>query len=126
MLTIYKQDGTIRAQVEPTDDSYIYPKISDEEFAEVDFIRGDWIPFAEGDYVELFGKYYTLYKKPCPINKISTVNYDYKLKFESPRADMDNVNLTLFDNTTSLLTPAYNPQTTYSKGNVVSYHTLGS
>ena len=124
MLTIYKQDGTIRAQVEPTDDSYIYPKISDEEFAEVDFIRGDWIPFAEGDYVELFGKYYTLYKKPCPINKISTVNYDYKLKFESPRADMDNVNLTLFDNTTSLLTPAYNPQTTYSKGSVVSYHTL--
>ena len=68
--------------------------------------------------------YYTLLKVPTPLKKLASTHWDYKLKFESPRADCDNVNLQLFDNTTSALTPAYNPLSTYVKGDVVVYHTL--
>ena len=124
MITIYKSDGTIRISIHESEDSYVNPKISDEEFAQINFISGEKIPFEVGDYVSLYGMYYTLLKVPTPLKKIASTNWDYKLKFESPRADCDNVNLQLFDNTTSSLTPAYNPLSTYTKGDVVLYHTL--
>ena len=124
MITIYKSDGTIRTTIHESADSYVNPKISDEEYAQLRFIKGNYIPFDVGDYVQLYGMYYSLLKKPATIRKNSSVHYEYTLKFESPRADCDNVDLQLFDNTTSITTPAYNPLTTYSKGDVVSYHTL--
>ena len=124
MITIYKSDGTIRIAIHESADSYVNPKISDEEYAQINFISGDIIPFEVGDYVSLYGMYYTLLKVPTPLKKLASTHWDYKLKFESPRADCDNVNLQLFDNTTSALTPAYNPLSTYVKGDVVVYHTL--
>jgi len=124
MITIYKSDGTIRTTIHESADSYVNPKISDEEYAQLRFVKGYYIPFDTGDYVQLYGMYYSLLKKPATIRKNSSVHYEYTLKFESPRADCDNVDLQLFDNTTSITTPAYNSLTEYSKGDVVSYHTL--
>ena len=124
MINIYKYDGTVRAEVEPSADSYVNLQISDEHYADINFVSSAWIPFEVGDYVFLFGKYYQLLKVAAPITKKSSVSFEYKLKFEDERQDMDDVNLMLFDNTTSDITPAYDPLHSYSKGDVVSYHTL--
>ena len=124
MINIYKYDGTVRAEVEPSADSYVNLQISDEHYADINFVSSAWIPFEVGDYVFLFGKYYQLLKVAAPITKKSSVSFEYKLKFEDERQDMDDVNLMLFDNTTSDITPAYDPLHSYSKGDVVAYHTL--
>ena len=124
MITIYKYDGTVRAEVEPSADSYVNLQISDEHYADINFVSSAWIPFEVGDYVFLFGQYYQLLKVAAPITKKSSVSFEYKLKFEDERQDMDDVNLMLFDNTTSDITPAYDPLHSYSKGDVVAYHTL--
>lgn len=124
MITIYKSDGTIRTTQHESPDSYFNPKISDEENAQINFEIGEYINFEVGDYILLYGFYLTLYSIPTPLKKSSNNRYSYQLKFESPRYGMSKVNLLLFDNTTSLQTPDYNPLATYSKGNVVKYHTL--
>lgn len=124
MINIYKYDGTVRAEVEPSADSYVNLQISDEHYADINFVSSAWIPFEVGDYVFLFGKYYQLLKVAAPVTKKSSVSFEYKLKFEDERQDMDDVNLMLFDNTTSDITPAYDPLHSYSKGDVVAYHTL--
>ena len=72
MITIYKSDGTIRIAIHESADSYVNPKISDEEYAQINFISGDIIPFEVGDYVSLYGMYYTLLKVPTPLKKLAS------------------------------------------------------
>ena len=99
-MIIYKKDGTQRATIHETSDSEEVREISGEEYCSVKYISSVYTEFSVGDYIIFNGSKYTLYKKPPTIEKKSTINYSYTLKFESPRADLGNVNFQLFDNTT--------------------------
>lgn len=120
-MIIYTSAGTVRANIHQTDDSDVYQKISDEEYASIKFTYNSFIPFDRGDYVILYNNKYTLKKKPAPIEEDGNNKYVYTLKFESPRAELSEVNFELFDSTSLLVIPVYDEDTIYCKDSVVSY-----
>lgn len=123
-MNIYSKYNILRSNLHASEDSELIQEISGEEYVNVKLSSNYFIPFQIGDYVTVYGSTYRLKKIPSPIDKNGSNRFEYTLKFESNRADLADVNLQLFDNTTIEVVPAYNPSTTYSSGNVVSYHTL--
>ena len=135
MITIYDKNNAVRVKlhvddgsavqaVYNEDDAALNQEISNEEFVNIRITSVAFISFQVGDYLEAYGNTYRLKKVPAPIDKNGSNRFEYTLKFESNRADLAEVNLQLFDNTTVGVVPAYNQATTYSQGDVVSYHTL--
>jgi len=114
-MIIYTSAGAVRANIHQTDDSDVYQKISDEEYASIKFTYNSFIPFDRGDYVILYNNKYTLKKKPAPIEEDGNNKYVYTLKFESPRAELSEVNFELFDSTSLLVIPVYDEDTIYCK-----------
>jgi hypothetical protein len=123
-MIIYKKDNSVRLQVHQSDDSEMIQEISGEEYVLFKFESNVFTTFEVGDYITVYGQTFTLKKVVAPIEKSGTNRFDYTLNFKSTRDDLGEVNLQLFDNTTISVVPAYNPSTTYSQGDVVSYHTL--
>lgn len=123
-MIIYKKDNSVRLQVHQSDDSEMIQEISGEEYVLFKFKSNVFTAFEVGDYITVYGQTFTLKKVVAPIEKSGTNRFDYTLKFKSTRDDLGEVNFQLFDNTTISVVPAYNPSTTYSQGDVVSYHTL--
>lgn len=123
-MIIYKKDNSVRLQVHQSDDSEMIQEISGEEYVLFKFESNVFTTFEVGDYITVYGQTFTLKKVVAPIDKSGTNRFDYTLKFKSTRDDLGEVNFQLFDNTTISVVPAYNPSTTYSQGDVVSYHTL--
>ena len=123
-MIIYKKDNSVRLQVHQSDDSEMIQEISGEESVLFKFESNVFTTFEVGDYITVYGQTFTLKKVVAPIEKSGTNRFDYTLKFKSTRDDLGEVNFQLFDNTTISVVPAYNPSTTYSQGDVVSYHTL--
>ncbi len=125
MITIFKSDGTVRYSGDVLDESVEQRQISNECYVQLKFSTIEHIPFAERDYVIFFNKTYSIFRLgDVQETKYASDLFEYTLKLQSQRADTDNVNLQLFDNTTSPITPGYDPNTPYSKGDVVTYHTL--
>ena len=123
-MIIYKKDNSVRLQVHQSDDSEMIQEISGEEYVLFKFESNVFTTFEVGDYITVYGQTFTLKKVVAPIEKSGTNRFEYTLKFKSTRDDLGEVNFQLFDNTTISVVPAYNPSTTYSQGDVVSYHTL--
>jgi len=123
-MIIYKKDNSVRLQVHQSDDSEMIQEISGEEYVLFKFKSNVFTTFEVGDYITVYGQTFTLKKVVAPIEKNGTNRFDYTLKFKSTMDDLGEVNFQLFDNTTISVVPAYNTSTTYSQGDVVSYHTL--
>ena len=123
-MIIYKKDNSIRLDVELSEDSKINLSLDGEESATLVFVLPNLIKFEVGDYCTIHGNRYTLYKDNQQVKKVSKVRFEYTLKFETALADMANVNLTLFDNTTVPITAPYSPTQLYSMGNVAQYNGL--
>jgi chitodextrinase len=124
MITIYTKTNAIRLIVNDSDDSQIYQELSGEEYVTLSIKIDHYVPFSVGDYITVFGNVYSLKKIPAPVDKNSTIEFIYTLKFESSRADLGDVNFQLFDNTTIDVVPAYNPANSYQIGNVCAYRDL--
>ena len=124
MITIYDKNGLVRATIEELSDSSIKEAVSDEEYASIQFKSNILINFGVGDYIDVYSKRYWIMKTPAPIEKQSSIEYNYTIKFESSRAFLGYVNFELFDNTSISLVPEYNNATSYIIGNVVTYRNL--
>lgn len=123
-MIIYKKDNSVRLQVHQSADSEMIQEISGEEYVLFKFESNVFTTFEVGDYITVYGQTFTLKKVVAPIEKSGTNRFGYTLNFKSNRDDLGEVSFQLFDNTTISVVPAYNPSTTYSQGDVVSYHTL--
>ena len=115
MITIFKSDGTVRYSGDVLDESVEQRQISNECYVQLKFSTIEHIPFAERDYVIFFNKTYSIFRLgDAQETKYASDLFEYTLKLQSQRADTDNVNLQLFDNTTSPITPGYDPKTSAS------------
>jgi len=73
--------------------------VADEEYVTFKFKYTSVVDFQVGDNLTVYGSKYILRKLPTPIVKNGSNNYEYTLKFQSPRAICNEVNFTLFDDT---------------------------
>lgn len=122
-MIIYDSSDAIRVEAHQSEDSEVLFQIAGEEYATVKFDLDSWIAFAKGDYVMLFDNKYTLLNPASPVAINGSNKYQYTLKFESPRAILDEVNFELFDDTSLLVIDKYDAKTIYCKGSVVTKYT---
>lgn len=79
-VNIYKQNGTVRAVVEPADSAAANEELMADTVLTLSFTHYDYIRLMVNDYVDFLGKRYWLLKNYRPVKK-SSIEYQYDVKF---------------------------------------------
>lgn len=88
--TIYSSTGTAIAKITVGSNSYVFSQIMGDHYLQLEFSHGEYIDIKRDSYVIYQGVKYTLIDA-VNVEKMSTVEYNYSARFESPQELLANV-----------------------------------
>lgn len=86
-LTIYKQDGTLKATVSPSSNSSWNKEIMADNVLNLSFTHYEYIKLNVNDYVNFQEECFKLLKDYCPVKK-SGIEYQYDVKFYGTESEL--------------------------------------